>query len=73
MDRKLVIETLSMVLLIGSIFVISAGTTSGNAPLWWVGFVAFVVGALLPVWTRFMNHQADKPHDMGMEYDERAS
>jgi hypothetical protein len=30
------------------------------------------VGGLLPIVTRFMDHSADKPTDMGMEFDERA-
>jgi hypothetical protein len=73
MDRKLAIETLSMVLLIASFPIISIGATSGSPVGWWLGFAALVVGAALPVATRFMNHSADAPRDVGMEFDDRVS
>jgi len=41
--------------------------------VWWVGFLCLIVGGLLPVVTRFMDHSGDKPRDAGMEFDERTS
>ncbi|WP_348787343.1 hypothetical protein [Leifsonia sp. NPDC080035] len=73
MDRKLVIETLAMILLIVAFPLISIGATNGITALWVLGFVVFVVGSILPVWTRFMNHAADVPRDVGMEFDDRVS
>jgi len=73
MDRKLGIETTAMVLLIVAFPVVSIGATNALPAVWWVGFIAFVVGALLPVWTRFMDHAGDRPRDVGMEFDDRAS
>ena len=73
MDKKLAMETISFVLLIVAFPVISAGTDSDTTAVWVLGLVAIVVAGLLPVWTRFMDHSTDKPTDMGLEYDERAS
>jgi hypothetical protein len=72
-DRKLSSESLALVLLLVAFPVISIGATRGNSLVWWIGFVAFVVGGVLPVLTRFMDHSADKPRDMGMEFDDRTS
>jgi hypothetical protein len=72
-DRKLMSESLSLVLLLVAFPVISIGTTRGNSPLWWIGFLGLVLGGVLPVWTRFMDHSTDKPRDMGMEFDDRTS
>ena len=57
MDRKLAIETVAMVLVLAAFPIISIGTTNGIAALWVLGFVVFVVGSALPIWTRFMNRQ----------------
>lgn len=73
MDRKLAIETLAMILLLAAFPIISIGATNGSTALWWVGFAVFVVGSALPVVTRFMNHTADAPRDVGMEFDDRVS
>lgn len=73
MDKKLGLETLSFVLLLAAFPVISVGATHGNSPVWWVGFLVFVMASLLPVWTRFMDHSRDKPRDAGMEFDDRTS
>jgi hypothetical protein len=72
-DSKLKIETLAFVLLLLAFPVISIGTTHGGDLLWWTGLLGFVLGGVLPVWTRFMDHSTDKPTDMGMEFDERTS
>ncbi len=72
MDKKLVVETIAMVLLIAAVPVVSAGATGGLVTTWWIGFAALVLGALLPVWSRFMDHSADVPRDAGMEFDDRA-
>jgi hypothetical protein len=73
MDKKLTAETLALVLLFASFPVISVGTTGGHILVWWVGFLCLIVGGLLPVVTRFMDHSGDKPRDAGMEFDERTS
>ena len=73
MDKKLVWETVAFVLLIVAFPVISSGASNDSAAIWVIGLVAIVLGGLLPVWTRFMDHSTDKPTDMGMEYDERTS
>lgn len=73
MDRKLIIETVAMLLFFAAFAVISVGTTNGIPAMWWIGFAAFVLAGLLPVATRFMNHLADKPRDVGMEFDDRTS
>lgn len=73
MDRKLKIETVSMVMLLVSFPTISIGATLDVAAVWAIGFAVFKVGALLPVITRFMDHSADAPRDAGLEFDERVS
>jgi hypothetical protein len=73
MDKKLVWETVAFVLLIVAFPVISSGASNDSTAIWVVGLVAIVLGGLLPIWTRFMDHSTDKPTDMGLEYDERTS
>ena len=73
MDRKLKVETLAFVLLLVAFPVISAGTTYDSGALWWTGLLALVLGGVLPVWTRYMDHSTDKPRDMGIEFDDRPS
>lgn len=73
MDNKLKVETLAFVLLLVAFPVISAGTTHDHELLWAVGLVGLVLGGLLPVWTRYMDHSADAPRDAGMEFDDRTS
>ncbi|WP_051432786.1 hypothetical protein [Promicromonospora kroppenstedtii] len=73
MDKKLTTETLAMVLFFVACLVISLGATQGLAAVWWIGFAAFVVAGLLPVWTRYMDHTKDAPRDAGMEFDDRVS
>ena len=73
MNKKLTIETLSFVLLIVAFPVISHGTDNDTKGVWILGVVMMIVAGLLPIVTRFMDHSADKPRDMGMELDERAS
>ncbi|MBO9623852.1 MAG: hypothetical protein J7500_14180 [Sphingomonas sp.] len=73
MDKKLMAECLSLLLLCAAFPIISIGTTGGGATLWWVGLGAIVAGGLLPVWTRYMDHSNDKVRDVGMEFDDRTS
>ena len=73
MDRKLKVETLAFVLLLLAFPIVSIGTTRGSTLVWWLGLLAVVLGGLLPVWTRFMDHSTDKPRDVGMEFDDRTS
>jgi len=72
-DIKLRVEIVSMILLLVAFPVISIGADGGIAAVWWIGFVAFVVGGLLPIVTRYMNHSKDAPRDVGMEFDDRPS
>ncbi len=73
MDNKLKIETVSLVLMLIAFPVISIGATDGHPAVWWIGLAAFALGSVLPVLTRYMDHSADQPTDMGMGYDDRAS
>lgn len=73
MDGKLKVETLAFVLLILAFPIISVGTTHRSGPVWWIGLLAVVLGGVLPVMTRYMNHSTDKPRDAGMEFDDRTS
>lgn len=73
MDRKLKVETLALVVLLIAFPVISAGTTQDSRLLWWAGLLAIVLGGLLPVWTRYMDHSTDELRDVGMEFDDRTS
>jgi hypothetical protein len=67
------VETLSLVLLLVAFPVISLGSTHGQTAVWVIGFAALVLGGVLPVWTRYMNHDNDKVRDMGTEFDDRTS
>jgi hypothetical protein len=73
MNNKLTIETISFVLLLVAFPVTSIGTHNDNTAVWVLGLVGLIVAGVLPVWTRFMDHSKDKPRDMGLEFDERAS
>lgn len=73
MDRKLIADTLALLLLWASFPIISLGTTGGNDVVWWLGFLCLVVGGLLPISTRFMDHTGDRIRDQGLEFDERTS
>lgn len=73
MDKKLKAETTALVLLIAAFPVTSWGTTAGSQLVWWLGFLSLVLGGLLPVWTRFMDHSTDKVRDVGVEFDDRTS
>jgi hypothetical protein len=71
MDKKLMSELLALILLLIAFPIISFGATQGNSPLWWTGFAAVVVGGVLPVLTRYMDHSGDEVRDMGVEFDDR--
>ena len=73
MDNKLKFETLALVLLLLAFPVISAGTTNDSRWLWWTGLLALVLGGVLPVWTRYLDHSTDQPRDVGMQFDDRTS
>ena len=73
MDKKLKAETLALLLLIAAFPIISFGTTSGTVLVWWVGLMSLVLGGVLPVWTRYMDHSRDAIRDVGMEFDDRTS
>jgi len=73
MDRKLKAEIWALVLLLAAFPITSWGTTAGNTLVWWVGFICLVVGGLVPVMTRYMDHSGDTIRDVGMEFDDRTS
>ena len=73
MDKKLKAETLALVLLLAAFPITSWGATAGNTLVWWIGFLSLVVGGVLPVWTRYMDHSGDRIRDVGMEFDDRTS
>lgn len=73
MDKKLKAECLAMLLLFAAFPITSWGTTGDNRLVWWLGLLSLVVGGLLPVWTRYMDHSGDTIRDVGMEYDDRPS
>jgi hypothetical protein len=73
MDRKLKFETLSFVLLIVAFPVISLGSSHHHEAVWVLGLVMVIIGGVLPIFTRYMDHLLDKPRDMGMEFDDRTS
>ena len=73
MDKKLRSETIALLLLFAAFPIISFGTTGGNDLLWWIGLASLVLGGLLPVLTRYMDHSGDTIRDVGMEFDDRTS
>jgi hypothetical protein len=73
MDKKLKAESLALLLLFAAFPITSWGTTGSHRWVWWIGLVSLVVGGLLPVITRYMDHSADTIRDVGMEYDDRTS
>lgn len=73
MDKKLAAECLSLLLLFAAFPLISIGTTGGNSLVWWLGLISLIVGGLVPVLTRYMDHSRDTIRDVGMEFDDRTS
>jgi hypothetical protein len=73
MDRKLQAETLSLLLLCAAFPIISFGAMAGSAWVWGSGLATLIVGGLLPIITRYMDHSGDTVRDVGMEYDDRTS
>jgi nitrate reductase NapE component len=73
MDKKLRSECLALLLLFAAFPIISFGTTGGIGLVWWVGLVSLVLGGVLPVLTRYMDHSGDTIRDVGMEFDDRTS
>ena len=73
MDKKLQAETWALLLLFAAFPLISLGTTGGSALMWWLGLMSLILGGVLPVWTRYMDHSRDTIRDVGMEFDDRTS
>lgn len=73
MDKKLKAETFALLLLFAAFPIISFGTTGGSGLVWWIGLLSLVMGGVLPVWTRYMDHSGDRIRDVGMEFDDRTS
>jgi hypothetical protein len=72
-DKKLKAECLALVLLFVAFPIISLGTTGGSSLVWWAGLMSLVLGGVLPVLTRYMDHSGDTIRDAGIEYDDRTS
>jgi hypothetical protein len=72
-DKKLITDCVALLMLFAAFPIISLGTTHGSTLVWWIGLLSLVVGGVLPVCTRYMDHSADKIRDTGMEFDERPS
>jgi len=73
MDRKLKAETWALLLLIAAFPITSWGTVGGNQLVWWIGLLSLIVGGVLPIITRYMDHSTDTIRDVGPEYDDRVS
>jgi hypothetical protein len=73
LDRKLRSECLALLLLFAAFPLISLGATGGTGLVWWLGLGSLVLGGLLPVWTRYMDHSRDTIRDVGLEFDDRTS
>lgn len=73
MDKKLRSECVALLLLFAAFPIISLGTSNDSGWAWWIGLVSLVLGGVLPVWTRFMDHSGDTIRDVGMEFDDRTS
>ena len=73
MDKKLRSECLALLLLFAAFPIISFGTTGGSVVVWWIGLLSLVLGGVLPVLTRYMDHSGDTIRDVGMEFDDRTS
>ena len=41
--------------------------------VWWLGLLCLLVGGLLPIITRYMDHLTDTIRGIGFEFDERTS
>lgn len=73
MDKKLKSECVALLLLFAAFPLVSLGTTGDRISLWLLGLLSLVLGGVLPVWTRFMDHSTDTIRDVGMEFDDRTS
>lgn len=73
MNPKLMADTVALLLLWAAFPIISFGATGGYDLVWWIGMLCLVVGGLLPISTRFMDHSTDRIRDPGLEFDERTS
>jgi cytochrome bd-type quinol oxidase subunit 2 len=73
LDTKLRSECIALVLLFAAFPLVSAGATADNGVVWWLGLASLIIGGVLPVWTRFMDHSRDTITDAGIEFDDRTS
>jgi hypothetical protein len=72
-DKKLRSECVALLLMFAAFPIISLGTTTYGSLVWWVGFLSLVLGGVLPVLTRYMDHSGDRIRDVGVEFDDRTS
>lgn len=73
MDKKLISETVALLLLFAAFPIVSSGTTNGHGAVWWTGLISLIIGGVLPVLTRYMDHSHDTVRDVGIEFDDRTS
>lgn len=73
MNDKLKAEILALLLLFAAFPLTSWGAMYGYTWLWLIGLLSLIVGGILPVITRYMDHSTDTVRDSGMEYDDRPS
>ena len=52
--NRLAYLSVSLILLVVAFPLISAGTTEGPRPLWWIGLLALVCGGLIPPLQRLL-------------------
>lgn len=75
MTNRLTALSISLVLLLTAFPLISIGTTTGPAVLWWLGLAALVLGGVIPPLKRFTSHRQPPPAatPVGLYEDERVS
>lgn len=50
---------ITLIILLGSIFLISAGTMGDRSGLWWTGLIMLGAGGLVPPFTRYIFGEDD--------------
>jgi hypothetical protein len=73
LDKKLRSECAALLLLFAAFPLISLGATGDNSAVWCLGLASLVLGGVVPIWTRFMDHSRDTITDAGIEFDDRTS
>lgn len=61
LNKRLLWQTVSFVLLLVAVPLVSIGTTGGNPLLGWLGFGALVLGGLIPPAQRLLDRKTTSP------------